>query len=72
VDPAVPGHVDEADELTAVMRANPAETMSLHLRLPVLLERSMGERLGMKRVQFRVVEVTPPFVCDLQAQDFRA
>ena len=72
MDSAVPRHVDEADELTAVMRADPTEAMSLHLGLPVLLERSMVERLGMKRVQFRVVEVTAPLVRHLHAQDFRA
>jgi hypothetical protein len=71
-NPPVPRHVDEADELAAVTRANPAETMSLDLRLPVVLEQPMVERLGMKRVELRVVEITAPLIRDLHAQDFRA
>jgi hypothetical protein len=32
----------------------------------------MVERLRVKRVQFVVVEIAPPFVADLHAQDLRA
>jgi hypothetical protein len=72
VDTAVPGNVDEPDELVSLTRADPAETVRVDLRIPVVGQDVMSERLGVERVHFVVTEAAAPFVRDLHAQDFRA
>ena len=42
---AVPGHVDEPDEVVLASRTDPTEAMPSHLAIPVGIERAVVKRL---------------------------
>jgi cyanophycinase len=67
VDRPVPGDVHEADEVIAIAGADPAETVPLDLTTPIVIEEPMAEAFRMQRVDFPIVECSPPLVGDLHA-----
>jgi hypothetical protein len=61
----VPRHVQEADQLPVVSRADPPEAVALKLRLPVGPgKRVVLEALTVQRLDLSVGEASPPFVED--------
>lgn len=60
MDPTIPGDVDEPNEIVAIPSSNPAEAVGADLRLPVVVEDAVIERLGVECVQGGIVEVTSP------------
>ena len=61
VHAAIPRDIDEADQPALVAQADPTEAVALDLRHPVILQKSVPEAFGMKRVQLAIGEGTPPF-----------
>jgi hypothetical protein len=60
--PAVPRYVHEPDELIPVSGANPPQAVPLDLAHPVVIKRWVAKSLGMQRVDFNVLEVSPPLI----------
>lgn len=58
--PAVPGHVDEADQAAPFVGADPAEAVPPDLTPPVDGERCVAEAFGVQGVELRVVEPGAP------------
>lgn len=67
MDPAVPRHVDEPDELVGLSGADPPETVVPNLCLPVVFQGFMVEALGMQCIDGSVIEVAAPFIRKGQA-----
>jgi len=64
VDPAVPGHVDETNQLVARARGDPTQAVALEPPAPIVVEQSMTEALGVERVELAIVELAAPVVAD--------
>jgi len=64
VDGSIPGDIDEADKLRAVLRIDPAQAVLAHLSLPVAGGGLVAEALGMQRIHCGIAEIAPPLVSD--------
>ena len=69
MDRAVPGHVQETDEVVAIAGTDPAKAPPLDLAPPVVVEHRMRERVGMQRVELRVAELPAPLVSNRHATE---
>lgn len=62
---AIPGDVDEADQVIVFPGAHPAQAVPVHLCPPVIVcHDPMAEALGMQRVERLVAETPAPLVSD--------
>jgi hypothetical protein len=67
MDAPVPGNIDKPCELAVFPRADPAQAVPAHLRLPVIVQDPMTETLSMQDVHLGVRERAAPRVIDHRA-----
>jgi hypothetical protein len=65
VHAAVPGDIDESDELLIVVGADPAKAMACHLCTPVICQQTVVKGFGVKNVQGFIGEVAAPGVVNV-------
>ncbi|GAA4128403.1 hypothetical protein GCM10023067_44500 [Aminobacter aganoensis] len=61
MDATVPGDVHEPDQLACPPGTDPAKTVPVDLRPPIVLEHPMFKAFGMESIDFSVLERPSPF-----------
>ncbi len=57
---AIPNNIDKSNQMPALLGANPAQTILIHLRLPVVRNKVVLERLRMERIYGIITKRTAP------------